>query len=175
MPQKFDELDDDTGDSESDGSESDDDTSDDRQRQAGKMQPGTEVGTTGRASHVLCATPKKRCTVQPQEAMACGSAVPSATPEKLQPTVTMAPEKPKRCHGEMERVNYTDEDDAAVWQWILAHPGCKKQWQAIWVQAAQAKITDHSWQSMQNRWRRHLAIICDDAADYSHSKKRPRS
>jgi hypothetical protein len=63
MPEKFDKLDDDTGDDDTSGeddgddNESDNDTSDDEQCQAGKVRPGAEAGCGDHWARFSC-TPR---------------------------------------------------------------------------------------------------------------------
>eukprot|EP00927_Polykrikos_kofoidii_P065374 TRINITY_DN6112_c0_g1_i2.p1 TRINITY_DN6112_c0_g1~~TRINITY_DN6112_c0_g1_i2.p1 ORF type:complete len:664 (-),score=80.21 TRINITY_DN6112_c0_g1_i2:733-2724(-) len=54
------------------------------------------------------------------------------------------------------RLKFTDEDDRAMQRWVAEQATCRDQGRKIWERAAEANITTHSWQSMQNRWRRHL-------------------
>lgn len=41
-------------------------------------------------------------------------------------------------------------------RWVAEHPGWPDQGRQLWEEAEEARITRHSWQSMQNRWRRYL-------------------
>jgi len=52
------------------------------------------------------------------------------------------------------RAPYTREDDLALVKWAEKHPTYPVQGRIIWEMAERAQISRHSWQSMQNRWRR---------------------
>ena len=41
-------------------------------------------------------------------------------------------------------------------QWVAERPTCPDQGKKIWEAAQEAQVTSHSWQSMQNHWRRCL-------------------
>ena len=56
-----------------------------------------------------------------------------------------------------ERKKFTEEDDNALTKWVKSNPGLRPQGREIWERAQRAKITKHSWQSMQNRFRRRIA------------------
>jgi len=55
-----------------------------------------------------------------------------------------------------ERMRFTVEDDKALKKWVASNPGLPSQGQKLWERAERAKVTKHTWQSMQNRWRRRL-------------------
>lgn len=71
-----------------------------------------------------------------------------------------APSHPAPCVGPARhggRLHFTAEDDAALIRWVHASGGrLKPQGQQLWMEAERARITQHSWASMQNRWRRQL-------------------
>lgn len=41
-------------------------------------------------------------------------------------------------------------------RWVAEHPGWPDQGRQLWEEAEEACVTRHTWQSMQNRWRRYL-------------------
>lgn len=43
-------------------------------------------------------------------------------------------------------------------EWVRKNPGKRHQGKELWVRAVNALVTKHSWQSMQNRYRRHLML-----------------
>ena len=51
---------------------------------------------------------------------------------------------------------FTEEEDRAMRQWVAERPTCPDQGKKIWEAAQEAQVTSHSWQSMQNHWRRCL-------------------
>merc|ERR1712032_316630 len=51
---------------------------------------------------------------------------------------------------------FTEEEDRAMRQWVAERPKFPDQGKKIWEAAEKAKVTSHSWQSMQNHWRRSL-------------------
>ncbi|CAK9006496.1 unnamed protein product [Durusdinium trenchii] len=67
-----------------------------------------------------------------------------------------APGRPSQARRARTREKYTREDDVALKEWVKKNVGLKSQGKELWVRAVQAKVTGHSWQSMQNRYRRHL-------------------
>lgn len=54
------------------------------------------------------------------------------------------------------RLRFTAEEDKALMQWVSQHPCAPAQGRQLWEGAERAGLTRHSWQSMQNRWRRHI-------------------
>lgn len=57
------------------------------------------------------------------------------------------------------RAAFTEEDDRAMRQWVAERPTWPDQGKKIWEEAEKAKVTTHSWQSMQNHWRRCLRTL----------------
>lgn len=64
-------------------------------------------------------------------------------------------------------------------RWVAEHPGSGDQGRQLWQAAEEAGVTHHSWQSMQNRWRRYLkrgadvAAAVPPAAEASSAEPRP--
>merc|ERR1719195_1771208 len=54
------------------------------------------------------------------------------------------------------RAAFTADEDAALMQWVASNPQLRPTGQRLWKAAEQAGVTKHTWQSMNNRYRRHL-------------------
>ncbi|CAJ1402911.1 unnamed protein product [Effrenium voratum] len=67
------------------------------------------------------------------------------------------PLPPPPGHGAGKaRKKFTAEEDAALVRWVKANSGLRSQGRELWERAQRANVTLHTWQSMQNRWRRRL-------------------
>ena len=78
------------------------------------------------------------------------------------PLVALAPPGAREeVKAKAERMKFTAEDEAALARWVRANPGLKAKGRELWERAQRAKITKHTWQSMQNHYRRKL---CDNKA-----------
>ena len=54
------------------------------------------------------------------------------------------------------RTAYQPADDEAMRKWVAEHPSWPSKGKKIWEEAEKAAITNHSWQSMKERWRKTL-------------------
>jgi len=54
------------------------------------------------------------------------------------------------------RAAFTPDEDAALMQWVVSNPQLRPTGQRLWQAAEKAGVTRHTWQSMNNRYRRHL-------------------
>jgi hypothetical protein len=54
------------------------------------------------------------------------------------------------------RLQFTPAEDTALRDWVRQHASLASQGQRLWKMAERARVTRHTWQSMHNRWRRHL-------------------
>jgi len=54
------------------------------------------------------------------------------------------------------RAAFTADEDAALMQWVASNPQLRPTGQRLWKAAEKAGVTRHTWQSMNNRFRRHL-------------------
>ena len=97
---------------------------------------------------------------------------PSAPPAPLAPAAAPAPPaapapeagQPLVCRMKVKarREKFSQEEDTALLKWVRSHPDLPSQGRYLWQRAQHAKVTKHSWQSMQNRFRRAL---CDKKAE----------
>jgi len=88
----------------------------------------------------------------PAEAAAPAASAGQPAAPAQQPAAAPA----KAAHTKKSRDKFTKEEDAALVEWVKNNPSLKCQGKDIWVRAVNAKVTGHSWQSMQNRYRRYL-------------------
>jgi len=83
------------------------------------------------------------------------------------------PDEAFRTHGSSQvgeiraaagqaRLKFTEEDNRAMQNWVADRPTYPDQGRKIWELAENAKVTAHSWQSMQNHWRRRLRKFPND-------------
>ncbi|XP_006631052.3 telomeric repeat-binding factor 2-interacting protein 1 isoform X3 [Lepisosteus oculatus] len=66
-----------------------------------------------------------------------------------------APSVSKKKRSTSGRMGYTNSEDAAILQYLSRHKGEVKG-NRIWQAMAREGITSHSWQSMKDRYRKHL-------------------
>lgn len=66
--------------------------------------------------------------------------------------------------GKRGRQNFTPAEDAALKDWVREHASLAPQGQTLWKMAERARVTRHSWQSMQNHYRRQLMVKRSAAA-----------
>jgi len=69
------------------------------------------------------------------------------------PAAAAGPGRPRRHVG---RLRFDANEDKALVQWVAQHPSAPDQGRQLWEQAERISLTRHSWQSMQNRWRRYV-------------------
>eukprot|EP00435_Cladocopium_sp_Y103_P073971 s352_g46.t1 len=79
--------------------------------------------------------------VAPKAAAKAAAAPPGAAPAR---------------RGHQKRDRFTAQEDAAMVEWVKKNPYLRTQGKEIWQRAVTANVTGHSWQSMQNRYRRYL-------------------
>jgi len=79
-------------------------------------------------------------------------------------------EGPTRRPSGRARIFFNAEDDRKMIEWVKDHPNMGPNGRAIWEEAENACLTCHSWQSMQNRYRRHLC--CSPASDVQRQSGR---
>jgi len=83
-----------------------------------------------------------------------GVGPPEPQPPQVQP-VQAAASANAGWHGSKGgRLQYMAEDDAAMAQWVRKNQNLRESGRQIWERAEKAGVTKHTWQSMQNRWRR---------------------
>lgn len=97
-----------------------------------------------------------RKTLLPLSSYRLGAAPQAAGSAASAPSRAPAKASPAHAARGQKREKFTREDDAALVEWVRKNPDLKSQGKDIWVRAANAKVTHHSWQSMQNRYRRQL-------------------
>eukprot|EP00927_Polykrikos_kofoidii_P002824 TRINITY_DN11128_c0_g1_i1.p1 TRINITY_DN11128_c0_g1~~TRINITY_DN11128_c0_g1_i1.p1 ORF type:complete len:919 (-),score=144.24 TRINITY_DN11128_c0_g1_i1:57-2744(-) len=78
-------------------------------------------------------------------------------------------------HGPRVRAKFTPEDDDSLLRWVEQNIGCRIMGKEIWKSAETKRITTHPWQSMQNRWKKHISLRPEGAALASASSSRRRS
>lgn len=93
---------------------------------------------------------------KPPGAGTAANVAPAAPKAAAKAAAAAAPGAAPARRGHQKRDRFTAEDDAAMVDWVKKNPYLRTQGKEIWQRAVTAKVTGHSWQSMQNRYRRYL-------------------
>ncbi|XP_053725364.1 telomeric repeat-binding factor 2-interacting protein 1 isoform X2 [Synchiropus splendidus] len=67
------------------------------------------------------------------------------------------------------RVRYTPEEDAAILKFLRQYQGVKTRGNRIWQQMEEQRLTSHPWQSMKDRYIRHISKQEGPSAEVHHS------
>ncbi|KAM9813924.1 telomeric repeat-binding factor 2-interacting protein 1 [Neosynchiropus ocellatus] len=81
-------------------------------------------------------------------------------PEEDKPSNTSA----SRALLQQGRMKYTPEEDAAISQYIRQYQGVKTRGNRIWQQMEKERLTSHPWQSMKDRYVRHISKRDEEGA-----------
>ncbi|XP_048879634.1 telomeric repeat-binding factor 2-interacting protein 1 [Brienomyrus brachyistius] len=65
--------------------------------------------------------------------------------------------RPVKRKQERGRMGYTPEDDAVILSYISKHMQ-EARGNVVWREMERLRVTDHSWQSMKDRYRKHLCL-----------------
>ncbi|XP_023667041.2 telomeric repeat-binding factor 2-interacting protein 1 isoform X1 [Paramormyrops kingsleyae] len=79
------------------------------------------------------------------------------------------PEQRKRERG---RMGYTPEDDAVILSYISKRLQ-EARGNVVWREMERLGVTDHSWQSMKDRYRKHLCLQLSSPKNWSPPDRKP--
>ncbi|KAM8867924.1 telomeric repeat-binding factor 2-interacting protein 1 [Synchiropus picturatus] len=79
--------------------------------------------------------------------------------------------EPSKCSGPSApgRMRYTPEEDAAILKFLRQYQGVKTRGNRIWQQMEEQRLTSHPWQSMKDRYIRHISKQEGTSAEVHHS------
>lgn len=127
--------------------------------------PGDITAAVGSAGHFYISTQYVRdCVVQNQQLD-----VESYRYSTPRPVQTRAVSRKQRSAG---RMGYSPEEDEAILNFITKHKREVKG-NRVWQQMARQGITGHSWQSMKDRFLKHLQNKLEQKSSESKKKVSP--